>query len=87
MAILLWHEGQHIIIIGMDDPSYIVKAFKNTQITITRQEDTNFLFRASEVAKVVGITNIYRKIQKYDVPLEKLPQNATHLVTLKTLFF
>lgn len=61
----------------MNDPNCIVKAFENTHITIIKNNQRKkFLFRATDVAQVIGVTNIYRKIQNYIVPDERLTRKC-----------
>lgn len=47
------------------DPNCIVKAFDNHNITIIKEEPNKYLFRGSDIATVLGITNIRSSIQNF----------------------
>ncbi len=48
----------------INDPACIVKAFENTNISIL-QKDTEYFFKASDVASALEITNVCRTIQNF----------------------
>lgn len=57
------------------DPNCIVKAFERTPITILSQTENNVqshYFRATDVAQVLAISHIYRTIQNFKVPKERV---------------
>lgn len=53
----------------MEDNNYIVKAFENDSIPILRKNVNNkkvYYFKASDIGKVLNLTNIAVSIQYYD---------------------
>lgn len=48
------------------DTNCIIKAFDNTSITIIKEDTHNYLFRGTDVGKVLGLTNIRVTIQNFD---------------------
>lgn len=65
----------------MNDPNCIIRAFENTNITILTDNTngTKHLFRATDVANVIGVTHIYRTIQNFHIPKEKVTQKCLTL--------
>lgn len=47
------------------DPNCIVKAFENNKVSIIQDNNNKYYFRASDIAKVLEITNIRSSIQNY----------------------
>lgn len=49
-----------------EDTNCIIKAFDNTSITIIKEDTNSYLFRGTDVGKVLGLTNIRVTIQNFD---------------------
>ena len=49
-----------------EDSNCIIKAFEYTNITIVKEDSNTFLFRGTDIGKVLGLTNIRVTIQNFD---------------------
>lgn len=49
-----------------EDSNCIIKAFENNNITIIKEEPNRYLFKASEIGKILDLTNIRMSIQNFD---------------------
>lgn len=49
-----------------DDPNCIMQAFENNTITIIKEEPNTYLFKASDIGKILDLTNIRVTIQNFD---------------------
>jgi len=58
-----------------EDSNCIIKAFENNNITIIKEDINTFLFKATDIGKILGLTNIRVTIQNFDED-EKCVRNA-----------
>lgn len=73
-----------------DDNNCIIKAFENHPIAIISEQigdKTVYCFRASDIAKALGIVNIHSTIQNYDEDERVIRKAYDPKETYKTLYF
>ena len=58
-----------------EDSNCIIKAFENNNITIIKEEPNNFLFKATDIGKILDLTNVRVSVQNFDED-EKCVRNA-----------
>ena len=70
----------------LQDANCIVKAFQSNNISIIRDDSNKYLFRASDVANVLEVTNIRRTVQNY-TDKERVCQKCNTLGGLQDVVF
>ena len=58
-----------------EDSNCIIKAFENNNITIIKEEPNTFLFKATDIGKILDLTNVRVSVQNFDED-EKCVRNA-----------